>query len=118
MRTLFDFELAPVAGGDHWGYENPDGSISEENAGAAADSYSTGSAGIFGSTGGVTNVSDCKGDASTGAGLGSGLGTAVGAAVAGPVGALVGFGIGALGGLYIGVTNSSGCKPRGSTAQP
>jgi hypothetical protein len=39
VRTLEDFELAEISGGDHWGYENSSGGIDEDRSTSYANSY-------------------------------------------------------------------------------
>jgi hypothetical protein len=55
MRSLDDFELVSVAGGDHWGYENSDGSIPESSSNSNAGSYQN-SNGSWGATTSTTNI--------------------------------------------------------------
>jgi hypothetical protein len=108
MRFLDRYELMTVSGGDNWGSE-------EENEGnGSSGSYNTGSSGIFGTppANGVDNSSDCKTDAGTGAGLGAAFGGTIGASLGGPLGSLFGMGAGALGGEYLALRYSSGCRPR------
>jgi hypothetical protein len=68
VRNLEEFELAAVSGGDHWGYENADGSIDESNSSAAAASYS--SLGNIGSSTPNT-AAQCWGDAVAGGAAGA-----------------------------------------------
>jgi hypothetical protein len=52
MRSLCEYEITAVSGGDRWCYENSDGGVDEDRSSSYAASYQTGSNGILGGVGG------------------------------------------------------------------
>jgi hypothetical protein len=113
MRTLDDFELAAISGGDNWGSE----AANEDNG--SYGSYSTGSSGIWGgSSGGYSTGSSSSGSSSSTMSpaqaqscaqtimFWGGVGSGLGAISSGFIGF---FGGAAIGGYY--GTKTNVCQP-------